>query len=55
MQNLKHAQDLLVADQEKHWTLPMEIEKDSPDGVMFELSFKELVRVCQAEEGKRAW
>lgn len=32
----------------------MEIEKDSPDGVMFELSLKEWVRVCQADEGSRA-
>jgi len=32
----------------------MEIKKDSLDGVMFKLSFKELMRVCQADEGKRA-
>lgn len=43
---------LLGAQKGEHWTLPMEMDKDSPDGVMFELSLKEWMRVSQDDEGR---
>lgn len=43
---------LMGAQQGKHWPPPMEMEKDSPDGVIF-LSLKERTSFCQAKEGKR--